>query len=177
MRNIFCIVFILTVLSCSRDEPEPQFNQFDNSVFTKYVERFVEEASKRELKGPTAVTFDKAISNLEIRFDDELVRGAGARAISSNPNNPLIVWSTDPGNWALLDKAGREAFVFHELGHAILQRSHSNLKLPNGDFKSLMIATGPEGHVVDLYEMGSERRTYYIDELFNSGTPVPDWAK
>lgn len=148
----------------------------DNSVFTEYVNRFVEEANKREIKGPAAQTFDKAISNLEIRFDDNLVMGAGARAVSSNPNNPLIVWSTDPGNWAFLDEAGREAWVFHELGHAILQRSHSNLKLPNGDFKSIMIETDDVNHVIFLYEMGTEKRTYYIDELFNSGTPAPDWT-
>ncbi len=63
--------------------------------------------------------------------------------------------------------------MFHEIGHAILERPHNNVRLPNSDFKTMMFG----GNQFGLYsEDTPERRVYYLDELFNSNTPAPSWA-
>ncbi len=62
--------------------------------------------------------------------------------------------------------------MFHELGHAILQRAHDNSTLPNGDYKSIMV---PEPTI--LYnEYTPEKRIYYLDELFGVLSGLPSWT-
>ena len=83
--------------------------------------------------------------------------------------------------WIYIDQK-REALFFHEFGHCILVRFYSNELLLNGDPKSIMVE-----HNVGLYttyfnrdsscQDHSYRRTYYLDELFNEQTPVPQWGQ
>ena len=75
--------------------------------------------------------------------------------------------------WGEQSTYQREALVFHELGHAVLNRGHKASTLSNGAKASIMHEK-PQG----LYEAATlNRREYYIDELFNPDTPEPDWAK
>ncbi|WP_027075396.1 hypothetical protein [Maribacter antarcticus] len=63
--------------------------------------------------------------------------------------------------------------MFHELGHAALERGHNNTLLPNGDYKTMMI----NGLLFGLYSKDTpEKRAYYLDELLDSSTPIPSWA-
>jgi len=57
----------------------------------------------------------------------------------------------------------KEYLVFHELGHCILGRSHSNDILENGDCKSIMQSgtSNCKGNYND------ENREMLLDELFN----------
>jgi len=158
---------ILVVLGCTDDNPVTPIND----EFIVYIERFVDEANKRGIKRIPPEVFDKAIENLRIDFDEELTYYCGY-ATSSDPNNPRVIISTDANCWKSRSDADKEILIFHELGHAILRRAHLNSKLPNGDYKSMMF----NGNQFGLYEMGSERRTYYIDELFDLNTSIPDWA-
>lgn len=68
-----------------------------------------------------------------------------------------------------------EELVFHELAHILLKRDHENRKIgKKGQIvKSLMHKNESAGYE---FEGLSYRREYYINELFNSNTPVPDWA-
>ena len=70
----------------------------------------------------------------------------------------------------------REALVFHELGHSVLGRVHEDERLPNGSPASIMFPKTGFGY--RLYgDETLDRRTYYLDELFDSDTSVPGWAK
>lgn len=70
----------------------------------------------------------------------------------------------------------REALVFHELGHSVLGRVHRDERLPNRSPASIMFPKTGFGY--RLYgEETLGRRTYYVDELFDSDTSVPGWAK
>lgn len=72
-----------------------------------------------------------------------------------------------------LNDLQREIAIFHELGHAILKRQHTNETLPNGDFKSIMFPTP-----YDLYTLYTpEKRKYYLDELFYPFAATPIWAE
>ncbi len=72
----------------------------------------------------------------------------------------------------------REILVFHELGHAILKiPNHRDSNLPNGAFKSIMFGTSGWSVNSAFYINDLTKREYYLDELFDETTPVPDWAK
>lgn len=66
-------------------------------------------------------------------------------------------------------KSHPESIVFHELGHLLLHRSHNNNRI---DFNPTSIMDSNE---IPEYELGRpELRKYYLDELFDPSTPVPD---
>jgi len=85
--------------------------------------------------------------------------------------DPLRV-SIDEGCWNNLPEIAKELLMFHELGHAILQRAHDKGMLPNGDYKSIMV---PDP--TTLYnEYTPEKRIYYLDELFGVLSGLPSWT-
>jgi predicted SprT family Zn-dependent metalloprotease len=43
--------------------------------------------------------------------------------------------------WQSYNDINKEKLLFHELGHAVLNRPHNDYKLPDGDFKSMMCST------------------------------------
>jgi hypothetical protein len=70
------------------------------------------------------------------------------------------------------------------LGHCLLNRMvHREDKLPNGDFASIMNRAEKGLYEVCVYDIGggdcdkTYRREYYINELFDETTPIPDWGK
>lgn len=87
-----------------------------------------------------------------------------------------ILISVKEDCWFGVSDHVREALVFHELGHSVLGRVHRDERLPNGSPASIMF---PEtGFGARVYgEETLHRRTYYLDELFDPETPVPDWAE
>jgi hypothetical protein len=68
----------------------------------------------------------------------------------------------------------RESIIFHELGHAILNRPHLNedLQCQYTPAKKSIMNQFP----VD-WSLYPYRRNYYIDEIFNSSAPAPNWCK
>lgn len=173
MRNIF-LCFILICLGCSKDEDELIYNVPEE--FQPIVEKFLEEASVRG--------FNYEITNLIITYSDELdikycgtcnsniVNMSTQKIISINTS---ICWTND---------LQKEALVFHELGHCFLGRDHDASLLPNGDPKSMMIEDDISVYSPCVYAFGDTdkcnfvfKREYYLDELFDEKTPIPDWAK
>lgn len=76
--------------------------------------------------------------------------------------------------WNEYTEEEREILVFHELGHALLQRFHHNQRLPSGSFASLMNSL----HTVGVYDNFTlQKRSYYLDELFAGEVTLPDWAR
>jgi hypothetical protein len=68
--------------------------------------------------------------------------------------------------------------MFHELGHAVLERQHLNIRLPGGLERSMMCGSPNNCNQFALYnDFTPALREYYLDELFLETTPVPDWAK
>jgi len=74
----------------------------------------------------------------------------------------------------------KENFMFHELGHALLSKSHSSVSFSNTYPKSVMCG-GPQTRIgcnnYQTYYQNQEMRSYYLDELFGTITPDPDWVK
>lgn len=78
----------------------------------------------------------------------------------------------DSLKWKFHSLEFKEYLVFHELGHCILKRNHSNLLLPLGECKSWM---REDNSVCGINLIDVEWRKYYLDELFNQATEIPKW--
>jgi len=167
--------FIFLLLGCSSDNDfEPMYNIPDE--FQEIVETFTAEASARG--------YDFEINNLIITYDDDLsINYCGTcNSNSSEENIQKIISINSSKCWN--NDFQKEALIFHELGHCLLGRIHEDALLPNGDPKSMMIKSNISVYSACVYAFGEVdgcnfvfKRTYYLDELFNENTPIPDWAK
>jgi hypothetical protein len=156
--SVGVIILLLVLSMCSKENNTPAVIAPD---FKTYVDRFVSEAASR------GVNVD--VSKLSVSYSDTLKYYCGW---GDYKNKAIFISSLD-GCWKTKSDLNKEILLFHEMGHAILGRSHDNNKLPNGDYKTMMFG----GNQFDLYSEDSpERRKYYLDELFNSATPAPGWS-
>lgn len=71
----------------------------------------------------------------------------------------------------------RQDVVFHELGHGLLNRSHDNQTLSNTEWKSIMCGGDIVRERSWQVNFSGMRKKYYLDELFNTKTPEPDFFK
>lgn len=78
--------------------------------------------------------------------------------------------------WRALDHPAREALLFHELGHCLLDARHDNARGPTGEWRSLMRGGRlPAGKRAWIRFEGAHR-TAYLDALFGVG-PAPAWGE
>ena len=164
------IAFLIFVLSCGKEE---DFIYDVPAEFEPYVVRFMNEAKARGK--------DILIDNLIIKKDSTLPTQycAISNTISEKNDVQKIISINVPYCWQ--NDVQLEALIFHELGHCVLGRVHDNTLMPKGDPKTMMYPDNISVYSPCVYFIGScdllYRRPYYIDELFNPLTPVPDWAK
>jgi len=141
-----------------------------NSSFTEYLQRFESEGLTR------GHTFDPQNNGLIIEFANLKDNNAGL----THYEKPIRIeidktyWN-DISNSAGAD-AMKEDLIFHELGHGLLNRDHLNSTLPNDDWKSIMCGGDKVNNRSWNINYRGIRRKYYVDELFNESTPVPDFS-
>lgn len=88
---------------------------------------------------------------------------------------PMVI-RLEKDYWMQADSTQKKILLFHEFGHCLLNRNHTNEILPNGEWKSLMRGGSlPEDRSYVINFRGV-RMEYYWDELFYPNTPVPEWA-
>ena len=171
MLKKILIACIIIIVGCQKK------NDFVYTVpaeFEPYVQKFITEAKARGQ--------NISINNLIIKYDAAVSPSycATSNVISSQNEvqkiiliNPLQCWQ---------NHTQLETLIFHELGHCILGRNHDMSLMPKGDPKTIMFPDDLTLYSPCVYALGGPcdflyRRPYYIDELFNPLTPVPDWAK
>jgi hypothetical protein len=154
------LVVIVLLLGCSKDNPQPTGTSAD---FTEYINRFVAEGKARN------VSVD--ISNLIVEYIDQVTISGSPYCGQSLPGSvPHVQITKSAGCWSNQTDVNKEILIFHELGHALLKRSHYDFELQNGLWVSLMHS----GNQFNLYnEFEPALRSYYLDELFNPNTPLP----
>lgn len=168
MKQLFkhITLILLIALSGCKDQTEYRIDP----EFEPYVTQFTAEAA---LFGHN---FNFEQTGLIIEFADLKDNKAGL----CHFEKPIRI-EIDESYWkAIGEYSGgdlqREHLIFHEMGHGILDRDHENGFLPNGDWKSLMCGGDRvDGKSWNINYAG-ERRTYYIRELFDKNTAVPDFA-
>lgn len=150
------------------DIPDPAPVYQIDPEFQEYVDRFVDEANQR------GVTVD--VSRLNMEFEEGYIERDGTIYCGYANNfgtsgTPDVDISTTC--WEFDDPVRREILIFHELGHAILDRAHVNTLLPSLGKRSIMHPSLG----VDIYSQYTpEKREWYLDELFNQDAPVPLWG-
>ena len=165
------MIFVsLGIISCSEDDPltlddisenvEPEINPF--------IQNFIEEAAVRgqsfDLKG-----FEATFSNDDINDNEDI---CGQASPISDSRNFITIRRNDHC-WTQQPETAKEALVFHELGHALLDRPHRDDRFDNGLVKSTMETgmLGPYNQFTPLL------KAYLLDELFDETIPDPEWIK
>lgn len=167
MRKIWILLsLIFGFISCSDDEI---VYRVDNTL-NLYLQRFLAEASVR------GYNFDPKSSGLRLEFG-ELENDVAGRCYFEDPIRIVI----DKSYWTQIAGSQNvdelyENLVFHELGHGLLNRQHTNEYLNNGDWKSIMCGGDTRDDRSWNINYRSVRREYYLNELFNANTPAPNWA-
>ncbi len=172
----FVSLFLLLV-GCHEKEPASVYQV--PAEIEPYIQTFLAEA---KLRGK-----DLRINNLIVEFgtpEHQEICGECLQTSGKPDRQKRIIISTQSSCWADITPRVREGLVFHELGHCILGRiNHKDTHLPNGDFASLMNTNDVTLYAPCVYELSgsncdqSFKRPYYLDELFDENTPLPDWAK
>lgn len=145
-----------------------------------YIKTFLAEA---KLRGK-----EIHLNNLILEFGtqgNEDICGECVQVPGKPDHQKRIIISNESICWSDAAPLVREGLIFHELGHCILGRiHHKDAHLSNGDFASLMNTNQVNVYGPCEYDLGggnacdqSFKRQYYLDELFDENTPVPDWAK
>jgi hypothetical protein len=168
---IACLIFFS---GCkSKNDFTPIFNVPDQ--FSPYVDSFIVAAAERGIN----ITID----NLIITYDSSLSIAYCANSnVTSSQNNVQKIIYLNPNIQCWQNSRQLETLLFHEMGHCILGREHDFSLLPNGDPKSIMFPDYVTLYSPCAYPINDScnqlyKREYYLDELFNPNTPVPDWAK
>ena len=168
MKNkLYILCFLLAVFTnCNKSK-----NKIVDRELESFVDRFFEEAKLRNVE----VSDD----NLEVVFrdlSDEGVCGLGHFKFEGTDLRKVEI-STGFFCWGFQDDFAKENLVFHELGHAILRRTHVNTSLPNGD-PSTMMCDGNKCDIFAYYDQYTQgKRTYYLDKLFGLAAGIPDWGR
>lgn len=172
MMRTLCFISLLVILfNCGEEESFIAQYQVEEEAKT-HVSNFFAEAKARG--------FSLDTSNLIVRFKRDLNSNIGdpicGNARGSLTNNQQNIINVDPECLAWRhSELSREILIFHELGHTFLERIHQNNLFPNGDYKSIMF--GGNWNVLRYYTEDLNKRAYYLNELFDPATTVPDWAK
>ena len=171
MNKVLPILYLsMALFGCNDDEVVPQEEVKIDPAFVPYVNLFLIEANLRgrNQNNFIGIAIDSLTVNLVLKLP---LRYCGYGSSFVNPNVQIL--GSGPC-WYSRSNRDKEILIFHELGHAILRRSHANLKLSNGDWKSIMF----DGNQFGLYGPDEiEKRAYYLDELFDPVTIEPEWAK
>ncbi|HNP23243.1 MAG TPA: hypothetical protein PKM63_04640 [Panacibacter sp.] len=174
MVKKICIACIVFMYACQR---ENNFTPVLNipPEFQPCVDSFVAAALQR---GHTIT-----VNNLIIMYDSSLSGIYCANSnVTSSKNDIQKIISINPNIKCWQNSSQLETLIFHELGHCILGREHTELRLPNGDAKSIMYPDdltlySPCAYPIDDSCNQLYKRDYYLDELFDPATPVPGWGK
>lgn len=153
------IAFALLLTTCKEKDNAPSLPQV-NDQFKEYVLRFISEAKARNV--------EVDVSTLKIESVTQTIAYGGVNycgfTYTSLPAAPSVQIAMTSYCWNDQTDLNKEILIFHELGHALLRRSHDDAILSNGLKKSMM----QSGSQFDMYtEFTPLLRTYYLDELFN----------
>ncbi|MEI7504528.1 MAG: hypothetical protein WCJ61_14710 [Paludibacter sp.] len=167
-KTIIFSVILLAIFSFSSCKDHNEYRV--DSEFSLYLQRFETIAATHK------DTFNVNTDGLIIEFANLKDNTAGL----THYEDPIRI-EIDQTYWNdISTTAGadmmKEDLIFHELGHGLLNRSHLNTTLENGDWKSMMCGGDKVNERSWNINYHGERRAYYLNELFDESTPAPNIA-
>ena len=168
MKRVCFILTIIILTGCSKD-PHEDYDltnkESANLIFEPYFEQFKDEAEKRG--------YDFRDYNIEFYLAD--INGESAVGIGNYTAKEIIIdryyW-----NWNQIDSNRKAFLVFHELGHAILKREHTNKRTESQECLSFM-RDRTHSDKCQLNYYSELWKDIYFDELFDQNSPLPNWYK
>lgn len=157
MKCFALILALMSLYSCGPLAPKEKKSVKIAAEAKAYVSAFEEKRGKK-------------IDNLEVTFVSNLQGnvlaycGRGEKTVIKIPQNDhydirQVVISKEW--WDKMPEADKEVLIFHELGHCVLDRGHTDSRL----------ASGRPASVMNTYHIGGGNYTsiygYYLSELFN----------
>lgn len=176
-KNTLLLLLLLSFFACKNREVLPMNGIINIApAFQPYVEEFIQAAAER------GVDIDFSDTGLSMQFSAQPL-GIAARCMEfGDDRRGSHMIEFDENLWNIAAPERKAFLVFHELGHCELNRGHENEQLPNGAWQTMM-----QGTIADspLNNKNSRRpvvfygfrKDYYLDELFNPSTHVPDWSR
>ena len=158
--NPFPFFLLLAGLLCVSCQHE--YTQSYPAEFEPYVREFFVQANLRGLE------WDETNFDFSIEYGDT---EPGTGGFCNFKTNTITV---NPDEWTLRDDRQKEHLVFHEMGHCLLNRVHKNVESASGECYSYMPGT-EDGFACSINYASDYWRTFYLDELFDPGTPLPEW--
>ena len=164
--KLITLPLLITLFGCKDKE-----NQYEiDPTLKPYLESFLNEAKAR------GINLNPEEDGLIMKFSSLKAPTIGLCTYS----NPILV-EIDQAYWsetALYANREdlRENVVFHELGHGLLNRGHTNATLKNSEWRSIMC--GGDTYMDRGWNINfcGYRKEYYLNELFNMRTELPDWS-
>jgi len=154
-QHLFSIL-LLSFLAMTCHEKE-KLNEYPDLRI--YLDRFEEEAAKRG--------YDFDLSDVQAIYVEEINKQGTVYCGYGYPNfdgNGLRrVEISKSCQWQTLTDIERECFIFHEIGHAFLNRVHDVTELCDGSALTLM---NPVPYEI-YHEHEETKRDYYLSELFD----------
>ncbi|MEZ4699685.1 MAG: hypothetical protein R2834_05105 [Rhodothermales bacterium] len=171
-RGVLALL-ILAFAGCGvfeeKDEPERDFM----AEIQEHAAAFVQEAGMRGIDVSASMATVVFKIEEEILYEGRSLCGLAPWYADPQSTSRTISIVVNERCWTTRPVEDNEALIFHELGHMVLDRFHRDDLLPNNSRSSLMVS----GNLAGIYAGNARpRRTYYVDELFDAETPVPDWA-
>lgn len=149
LKTYISVLMILVFLSCSEEKQE----QTIDAELQKYFQSFQQEARSR---GVDLNLEDEQIDGYISNISGQGVIGNCTRYASGKKELTI-----DTDHWNTSTDSEKELVVFHELGHCILGRVHTEEKDRQG--KCVSIMTAGKGACKLNY---ATNRTAYLNELF-----------
>ena len=173
-KGYFAIFILLIFSACMKQGGSSTSYQVEPTL-SAYVDNFFAEAAKR------GHVFERKnlIVNYNSGTDGALCGSCNSTSVDQGIQKVVSIYNINP---CWFNDQQLETLIFHELGHCILGRAHTTDTLPNGNPKSIMTPNDISLYAPCLYPIGNQlcdmsfKRNYYVDELFNSNTPPPDWS-
>jgi hypothetical protein len=141
--------------------------------FLPHVDSFLTEMESRGLdlknQNLTVVFVNRITGDV-----DENVCGYGWHNFNGRGYDRVEIIDSE-NCWGRRDAIEKENIIYHELGHALLNKSHFTDYFPNGLPKSLMCSEGCNNYRTYI-KYQADQRTYYLDQLRSSQIPMPEWA-
>ena len=158
---------------CSVFEKTPEAERDFMAEILAHAATFQQEAALRGVDVDSMMALIQFKTADEVIFDGRSLCGFAPWYDDPETGEPTITIVTSGTCWIDRDVEDNEALVFHELGHMALNRNHRDDLLPGNSRASIMVSTNLAGLYVGN---ARDRRTYYVDELFDPDTPVPAWG-
>ncbi|MEZ4848016.1 MAG: hypothetical protein R3B93_05215 [Bacteroidia bacterium] len=159
--HFILLSIILLIWTGCRENPQKEI--IIPSEFQEYVDRFIAEGAVRGYE------IDFSDTGLLIEFRDAVDTESGGVCFLGRHHIQIEKFYWDNAN-----DLEKEGVIFHELGHCELDRLHRNDTLPNGEWLSRMRGDPIPQWASAVINYSGSRREYYIDELFDQTTPIPD---